>query len=286
MGTTSIYKSEEGAAQVEAKVRELLRLWPLEKNELQLETRHGRTNVTACGQPGNPPLLLFHPENINSVYWLDQVQTYAHSHRVYAVDIPGEPGRSASLQPKLRGPAWQEWIEDIFDQLNIHRAALVGASFGAWLCLKFACSCPERVERLALIAPPGIVRRRRSRSRIVGSASTLMGPLGRSLIFRSQLKKSGLDPRMKDILALSQRKLKSRPAQMPRFSDRDLGQLYCPVLLVVGGRDAFFNTDRLVLRAVKTMPQVEINYRNREGHFVSEFTREIDRFLISHYAPD
>ncbi|MCW8196291.1 alpha/beta hydrolase [Proteobacteria bacterium 005FR1] len=286
MGTKSIYKSEEGASKVEAKVRELFRLWPIEKQELQVETRHGRTNVTACGSAGNPPLLLLHPENINSVYWLDQVQTYARSHRVFAVDIPGEPGLSAQSRPALRDNAWAEWLDDIFGQLGTETAALAGASLGAWICLKFACNWPERVDRLALITPPGVVRRRRSRSTLFTAASSFLGPLGRDLIYRSQINKSGLDPKLKDALTLAQRHLKSRSLQLPRFSDRELGQLYCPILLVLGGKDAYFDADQLALRAVRAMPQVEINYRNREAHFVSAYTREIDRFLISQNSPD
>lgn len=286
MGTTTIYKSETGATEVEAKIRELLRRWPLEKRDLEIDTRHGRTTVTACGNPASPPLLLFPPENINAIYWLDQVQHYAESHQVFAVDILGEPGRSSQARPRLKGEAWAEWVEDIFNALNIASAALVGASLGAWVCLKFACTWPERVDRIALISPPGIVRRQRSRSFLMTTLALLTTPLGQRLIFNSQLKNSGLDPKIKGILSLAQRRRKSRSARLPRFTNRELGQLFCPVLLLLGGRDPYFNTDAIVLRTAKGMPQVEINYRNREGHFLSDFTREIKRFLVSNYLVD
>lgn len=286
MGNTSVYKSAGGAELVETKSRELLRHWPIEKQERILETRHGRTRVFVCGSPDNPPLLLLHPSYSSAVYWIKQVQTYVSSHQVFAIDILGEAGDSDPHRPPHKGLAYAEWMEDIYRELAIDRAALVGASLGAWLCLKFACGWPERVERLAIISPPGIVRAHRAGSIVGSAASALLGPLGRRLTFGSQLKKSDIDPRMRELLQLTQRHMKPRRKQLPRFTDRELAQLYCPVLLIVGGNDAYFNVDKLILRAVKALPQVELIFRHKEGHFLSEFGREVDRFLVTHYAPD
>lgn len=286
MGNTSIYRSAAGAQRVNTKSRELLRHWPIEKQEKVLETRHGPTRVMVCGNPQNPPLLLFHPSNSNSVYWIKQVQRYVNSHQVFAVDILGDAGNSDPNRPSHKSPAYAEWMDDIYRELNIERAALVGVSLGAWLCLNFACTWPERVERLAIISPPGIVRAHRSGSIVGSAASALAGPLGRRLVLLSQLKKSDMDPKLKELMQLTQRNMKPRPRQLPRFAERQLAQLYCPVLLIVGGQDAYFNIEKLILRAVKALPQVEIIYRRKEGHFLSEFGREVDRFLVTHYAPD
>lgn len=286
MGNTSIYKSAAGAEAVDTKYRELLRHWPVEKQARELRTRHGLTHVIACGNPDNPPLLLFHPANSNSVYWMKQVQTYISSHQVFVVDIIGEAGFSDPNRPAHKASFYAEWIEDIYSELAIERAALVGVSLGGWMCLKFACTWPERVERLAIISPAGIVRARRSRSVVGRVLGALSGAFGRRVIFRSQLKKSDTDPRLKELFQLAQRSLKPRPRQLPRLPDKALAQLYCPILLIVGGKDAYFNVDKLILRFIKAVPQGEIIFRHKEGHFISEFAREVDRFLITNYAPD
>jgi len=280
-----IYKSDAAAQRIAGKYAELLRHWPLEREERDIDTRHGRSRVIVSGKRDNPPLLLFHPANINSVYWLRQVQAYAASHRVYAVDLIGEAGGSAPERPRFKGPALSEWLEDLANGLELERTALVGASLGAWMCLRFACNWPERVERLALISPPGIVRQRRARS-FVGSLATLLsGPLGSRMIYKSQLRQSGMEAHLQDAFMLARRQLRQW-GKAPRFSDRELGQLYCPVLLIVGGRDPWFDSEALTLRAVRAIPQLEVNFRSREGHFPSDFTREVDRFLVSHYARD
>lgn len=282
----SSYKSSASAEIVATKTGELLRHWPVEREELDLETRHGRTRVIACGSRENPPLLLLHPGNCSAVFWLRHVQTYMKSHRIYAVDIIGEGGASEDRRPAFKGPAYAEWMEDIYRGLGITQAALAGISLGAWICLKFACTWPERVERLALISPYGIVRARRRPSLVGSFFNGLLGSLGRGITFRSQVRRSDMEPRLQELMLLSRRHMRARPAQLPRFKDQELGQLYCPVLLLVGGKDAFFNTDALMLRACKVLPQLEVHYRQKDGHFLGEFAREVDRFLVSTYAPE
>ncbi|MGQ9426336.1 alpha/beta fold hydrolase [Gilvimarinus sp. F26214L] len=282
----SVFKSAAAAESVERKNRELLRHWPVEKEERQVETRHGTTQVIISGSPENPPLLLLHPACATSVYWLRQVQTYMKSHRVYAIDIVGEAGGSEPTRLPAKGPAYVEWMEDLLAQLKLDRVSVAGASLGAWIGLKFACAQPERVDRLALISPPGLVPARRSASIVVSFLSLLLGPIGRRMIFRSQLKKSDMDPHLAELIALVQRSTKRRSLQLPRFSDKELGQLYCPLFLLVGAKDAWFDAEAQVLRMVKAVPQLEVSYRPRDGHYLSEFARELDRFLVSNYAPD
>lgn len=285
MGKSS-YRSPAGAEIVATKTSELLRHWPVEKDELDIETRHGRTRVIASGSADNPPLLLFHPENCSAVFWLRHVQPYMKSHRVYAVDIIGEGGNSEDRRPPFKGSAYAEWVEDIYQGLSINQAALAGVSLGAWICLKFACTWPERVERLALISPSGLVRARRRPSLMGSFFNSLLGPLGRSITYSSQIRRSDMEPRLKQLMLLSRKHMRARPTQLPRFSNQELGQLYCPVLLLTGGKDTFFDTDALMLKACKQLPQVEVHYRQKDGHFLGEFAREVDRFLVSNYAPD
>ncbi len=53
-----------------------------------------------------------------------------------------------------------KWLDDVLDGLKLERAALVGVSLGGALALDYAVRRPERVDRLALLAPSGIGRQR------------------------------------------------------------------------------------------------------------------------------
>ena len=79
----------------------------------------------------------------------------AESHRVLAPELPGfgestgEEKLEDMLDFTLHG-----W--DVIDTLGLGRTALVGHSMGGMIAAEMACVCPERVDRLALIAPLGL----------------------------------------------------------------------------------------------------------------------------------
>ena len=163
MGTQSIYKSPAGEKAVMALYDNVLAdYWPAPYKALNIPTRHGDTFVIANGEESAPALVLLHGAGSNSAIWAGDVAVYSRQHRVYAVDLLGEPGKSASNRPAWDSPAYAEWLEDVFDALKLERAALLGVSQGGWTALKFATYQPERVAKLVLLCPGGIVPDRTS----------------------------------------------------------------------------------------------------------------------------
>jgi pimeloyl-ACP methyl ester carboxylesterase len=116
VGTKSIYKSSAGERAVMALYdRVLADHWPAPYETLNTPTRHGDTFVVANGDKSAPPLVLLHGAGSNSAIWAGDVAAYSQQHRVYAVDLPGEPGKSAPNRPAWDSPAFAEWLEDVFD---------------------------------------------------------------------------------------------------------------------------------------------------------------------------
>jgi pimeloyl-ACP methyl ester carboxylesterase len=70
---------------------------PYEK--ISLETSYGSAFAIACGEKSLPPLFLLHGSSSNSAMWISDAAEYAKHFRVYALDLPGEPGRSAEVRP-------------------------------------------------------------------------------------------------------------------------------------------------------------------------------------------
>jgi len=125
--------------------------WPMPYKALNVPTRHGNTFVIVGGKEAAPALLLLHGAGTNSIMWAGDVAEYGCQYQVYAVDLLGEPGKSAPHRPAWDGPAYAEWLEDVLDNLKIERATLIGLSQGGWTALKFAVYEPERVEKLVLL---------------------------------------------------------------------------------------------------------------------------------------
>jgi pimeloyl-ACP methyl ester carboxylesterase len=125
---------------------------------LRLKTLCGSTFSIAAGDSASPVLVLLHAESSNSSMWLKDMKRLGEKFRVYALDMPGEPGWSEERHFSLDSEDYPEWLLDSLTRLGVAKASVAGSSLGAWLAAKFAARYPEMVERLALAAPVGMWR--------------------------------------------------------------------------------------------------------------------------------
>jgi pimeloyl-ACP methyl ester carboxylesterase len=72
---------------------------------------------------------------------------------VVALDFVGAPGLGEQTTPILDRAACAAWLADVIDDLHVQGAELVGSSQGGWLALNLAVAQPDRVQKLALLAP-------------------------------------------------------------------------------------------------------------------------------------
>lgn len=86
-------------------------------------------------------------------YWVPTMQQLSMKYRTYALDLWGfgDSGKDASRydfknQVKL--------LNDFMEKMGITKAALVGHSLGAAICLRYASQYPDRAPRVALISTP------------------------------------------------------------------------------------------------------------------------------------
>jgi pimeloyl-ACP methyl ester carboxylesterase len=121
-------------------------------------------------------LVLLHGSGATSAMWLGDVTSYAASHRVYAVDIPGEPGvdRPDATAPLLG--AYTDWLGDVLDLLDIGRGA-TRRHLARWMARgRLRDPSARRVERLVLLLPSGI-----GRQKVRVALLTLLARLVRSI---------------------------------------------------------------------------------------------------------
>jgi len=89
-----------------------------------------------------------------SPVWADLVSALVPTHRVLALDVPGDAGMSASPTHKPRNPAEvAHWLEEVLSALALEHAVVVGHSYGAWLALTHAIHHPDRLKHLVLVDP-------------------------------------------------------------------------------------------------------------------------------------
>ncbi|RCV47690.1 alpha/beta fold hydrolase [Marinitenerispora sediminis] len=276
---STIYTSEDGARQIRRRYREALDAWPVPAEHLRLPTREGETFVVASGPRDAPPAVLLHGSGTNTAMWRDDVADWSRHFRTYAVDLVGEPGLSAPSRPPLDSDALVLWLDDVLDGLGLTSAALVGASLGGWLALHYTAHRPDRVTRLALLCPGGLGRQKTGWLVKV----VLLRPFGHWGTRRSVSAVAGLDaPRHRDALdsvALTFTHFKPRTERLPIFPDDTLRRLTAPVLVLVGARDAMFDSHETARRVRQCVPHATVTVLPDTGHAILGQTAAVSAFL-------
>jgi pimeloyl-ACP methyl ester carboxylesterase len=279
----SVYRSETGRDQVQARYRELLERWPDGTRRLRVPTREGETFVVNCGPGDAPPVVMLQGSGANAAMWLPDIQAYAHRLRLYAVDVIGEPGASAPSRPSLGSAAYAEWLDDVLDGLNLERAALVGVSLGGALALDYAVRRPQRVDRLVLLAPSGIGRQRAG---FLAKAVLLqlLGDRGRRRLLSSALgvrqgQAGPHDQALGEFALLIFKHFRPRLDRVPLADDTTLAGLVQPTLVIAGAQDAMLDSNDTARRLSQCGPNVEMRLLPDTGHYLPGQAQAVLDFL-------
>lgn len=148
----------------------------------------------SAGGGGEPPAVLVHGIAGSCLSLATLIDALAAERDVVALDLPGF-GRShadAAATAILREfPDPAEFYLRVLEACLPPRALLVGHSYGAYLCVRFAARFPERVAGLGLISPVGIFPTLGAGGAYWGAAfkhgwrgGRLLGAAGRALAIR------------------------------------------------------------------------------------------------------
>lgn len=272
------FKSEEGKKEILKYYESLVARWSFPHEEMKINTRHGQTFVIACGNEELPPLILLHGSGMNSVMWINEMEKYALNHRVYAVDMPGEPGKSDETQLPLAGDDFTNWLSDVFDGLSIEKASIVGISLGAWLGAKFSIKYPQMVNKLVLICPAGIGPQKTS-FMFISLFYMLLGEKGIDKLYYKINGDKQIPQVMLTYQKLIAKHFNFRREIIPLFSDCEIKQLTMPIALFVGGKDVMLHSSKTAKRLESLLDHAQINLFQDEGHSLVNRGDDIRAFL-------
>lgn len=154
--TSIIFRSERSRKAMEQAYGRLLAETP-EARPHQVKTRFGETCMLIAGPVQAPPLVVVHGGMGNSALALWNGQPLVERFRVHALDVLGHSVKGADVRLRMDGADYGEWLVDVLDALALPRAHMYGASLGGYILRKLAEIAPDRIDRLALLVPAGIV---------------------------------------------------------------------------------------------------------------------------------
>jgi pimeloyl-ACP methyl ester carboxylesterase len=236
--------------------------WPAAREAVEVPTPYGTTYVHVCGPADGPALVLLPGGGgATSASWYAQVGELARTHRVYAVDLVGAPGRSARTGGRpLRAVAdLTAWLDALLDGLGIGTAAVGGHSYGAWIALHHALRSPARVRRLFLLDPTGCFAGFKAAYLLRAVPMLLRPSPGRVRAFLEwETAGAALDP---DWLRLQEAAAgfpSAKPVTGPRPAPGALRGLDLPVLLLVAANSRTHDASAVAARAAELLPRAEI----------------------------
>jgi pimeloyl-ACP methyl ester carboxylesterase len=270
-GGWTLYKSEESRARLLGAYEGALARWGdatgTELERIRIPTGAGETAVFAFGQADSvrSPLLLLHGTLSNSSMWMADAALLSRARRVFAIDIPGEPGLSEERRLPWEPEIAASWLAQVVAGLRLGRFALLGLSIGAWISLACASSRPEGLQAIALLCPSGIGR---TRSSFLFKAMTagLRGSRGLAELTRSLY--GNLEPPSGALEAGEMLSRSTNPRiETPRiYSDEELSRIAAPIFLAVGTKDSLLRSEETAARLRRLRPEAEILMLEGAGH--------------------
>jgi len=155
-GALYLYKSEEGFKTIMEWYKALVETITIPVVSQYANTRFGRTHMLVCGPEDAEPLILVQGVASGAPLWRHQLPALSEHFRVYALDIVGQPGKSAPNPLSFVNDEYRQWLIDILDALHIEKAHFMGISTGGWKIMRLAINNPDRVNKVVLLSPMGL----------------------------------------------------------------------------------------------------------------------------------
>ncbi|MFD8010614.1 alpha/beta fold hydrolase [Streptomyces sp. NPDC058955] len=265
----------------------LLRRWPADVTGVDVPTPYGSTRVHVCGPEGGAPLVLLPGGGTTSMVWFGNVGDLSRDHRVYAVDVMGDYGRSVHDGAPLRGAGdLMVWLDAVLDGLGLGEARLCGHSYGAAIALRYALRAPHRVSRLALLDPTNCFAGPSPRYLLRALPSLARPTVARQRSFLLwETGRPPEDPEWQHFLDSTTTAVRSKVVALRRPWPKELRACTIPTLVLLAERSRTHDARRVAARARDLLPAADVAILPDASHHSipterpAELNRLLERFL-------
>ncbi|WP_079176779.1 alpha/beta fold hydrolase [Streptomyces sp. MUSC 14] len=238
-----------------------------------VETSFGTTHVYRY-DPEDPaarervPLVLVHGAGSCSAMWYPNTPALSAERPVYAIDTPGDPGRSVQRAPIHEPERAAQWLDETLAALGLDHAHLLGSSYGGWLVLNQAYRAPDRLASVTLLDPGGLEKvGPRFFVWIFASLFATFAPKALRPRLASWLEQPVLVvPELRTMIRTGVRAYRIRRPVPEPLTEAELCSIRKPLYLVLGRRSLLVHPDRQVERVPRLIPGARAEIISRTGH--------------------
>lgn len=279
MKTDRIYKSEEGKSSILALYDEILSNSPAAYSEGDVMTRFGITHYINFGDHEKPPLVLLHGSTSNATSWIGDFCQYGAHFNCYALDMPGEPGKSTENRLSWVNDEYSDWLFESVNALDLKKIYLTGLSLGGFAALKFSSKYSERVLKMALISPGGLVTPKAAAGLKLAYLAT-KGEKGIKKLVALIMPDDFDSPVLSEFFLMIGKHFKPRTEVLKSLSDEELGKISCPVHMITGDNDLYFDARKLSRRLTEKIPSSTYEIIEDGRHGLVGISEQVISFLL------
>ncbi|MBA2662256.1 MAG: alpha/beta fold hydrolase [Bradymonadaceae bacterium] len=226
-----------------------------------VETSFGTTHIMVGGPEHAENLVILHGQLATSAHALVELAPLLERFRVYAVDIVGQSVMGHDELLSVSNNDYGHWLKEVLDGLGLTRVHVLGVSFGGFVAMRLAAVAPERIERLVLLVPAGVVKSHWSGWYKIGIPMTLylMSPTQKRLeAFLANLLTTPEDQEWVGYMGDVFRSVNLARMKIPRLAKLgEFAAMEAPILVLGADQDLSFPGEQLIARLGELFTSVQ-----------------------------
>lgn len=289
MGNSVLFHSDNKKATIRAWFDTFHAKSPVPTESQSVETSFGQTHALVAGPENGSPLVVLHGAIASSAHAMPELGPLLQTRRIYALDVMGQSVMSEDRRLNLNDDSYGHWLMEATSALGVERFDLYGVSWGGFVAHKAARFAPERVTRLVLLVPAGLVA-----GNVWAGMREFAWPMLRFRLFPSSKNLSSvvkaqfttLDTDWTAYFGDALRCYRFDMRIPPLAEDGDFSAVKCPVLVFGAENDLSFPGSPLLKRVCELMPHAEVQLLKGSKHcppftdeFRSQMATRIEEFL-------
>jgi len=264
-----IFNTPEGRAKWMAAYEAMFSLWTVPHEPIEVKTSYGLTHINVSGPSDGYPLVLLHAAGLSSTVWFANIAALSANHRVYAVDVIGDAGKSVAKRLLKKRSDYAEWLKEVFDRLNIKKGHLLGHSYGGWLTLNMSLAYPDRLNKIVLLAPAASFLPLGFMTKLIlHLAEYKISPPARSILKAAVAAGTVLDETFVHHIEMVSRYCSPATMFPNVYTDEELAQIDRPALLLIGAGEKIYNPIKAIKRGQRWMPELTAEIIEDAGHIL------------------
>lgn len=256
---------------------------------LEISTVLGKTYVWGINtkESNLNTLVIFPGARTTSLFWdFDRGLDNLHQKlRIFLVETNGLPNFSNGATPDIKSLDYGHWANDVLNKLQIEKAFIAGASFGALIGLKLGITNPEKVKAAFILNPGCLQPFSMSWRNLYYNLLPIIRPTKKNVIAfldnavfskpTHQLSKQAEELIVDfEVFAISRYKDRT---QKPYYMNRQLADVKIDTYLLEGTKDLLFPYKKSITAAKKHLKTLkDIKVFENVGHGIETYHKAMN----------